>query len=122
MTANRTLRDLEVKRFRKTASTITAQIHVPHDCRYFDGHFPDHPILPGVAQFALITRLLEHAIGAGTRITRFRRAKFTSPVGPDATLTARIELSPETNRGSWNLATSRSEVSSGDFEWTAGVG
>ena len=38
---------------------VTSQISIPSDSGYFEGHFPGRPILPGVAQLALMLEALE---------------------------------------------------------------
>lgn len=46
------------------------------------GHFPDHPVVPGVVLLdAMIAELARHAGGA-VRVTGFPAVKFLAPLGP----------------------------------------
>jgi 3-hydroxymyristoyl/3-hydroxydecanoyl-(acyl carrier protein) dehydratase len=73
-------------------------VRIPAASPLFTGHFPDHPILPGVAQLALVTRALHDWRGPGTALAGVRSLKLRQPVGPGDTLAVR--LSPRTEDGS----------------------
>jgi len=62
----------------------------------FDGHFPNNPILPGVAQIMAVA-LTVHPDGP-SRIRQIRRSKFVSLVKPGETMTVHARLS-ETAEG-----------------------
>jgi len=72
---------------------ITAVARFPADSAWFSGHFPENPILPGVALIALVARTV---IGRESRAGRFlaiagvRRVRFRLPVKPgdEVTLSA----------------------------------
>ena len=72
---------------------------VPADHPAFNGHFPGHPILPGVV---LLDRaiLLAHSQRTEGGLT-VSQCKFLSPVGPGETLT--FVLTPDA-RGGWRFA------------------
>jgi len=67
------------------------RIEVPADSPLFAGHFPGHPILPGIAHLAIVERAL------GSPITAARSVKLRRPVVPGETL----ELALTPGEGGW---------------------
>lgn len=57
----------------------------------FDGHFPQQPILPGVAQLDWAGRAASALFGLPLGCRELRRIKFSNPAGPDTTLILQIE-------------------------------
>ncbi|MFC0409025.1 3-hydroxyacyl-ACP dehydratase FabZ family protein [Roseomonas elaeocarpi] len=78
--------------------TITAESTVPDQSPVFEGHFPGHPLVPGVllvetmAQASGWLLLARNALAAMPFLTSVKEAKFRHFVGPGAplTITARI--------------------------------
>jgi 3-hydroxymyristoyl/3-hydroxydecanoyl-(acyl carrier protein) dehydratase len=54
------------------------RVEIPADSPFFAGHFPGHPILPGIAHPLLVAR----ALGSTARITEVGTLKLRSPVRP----------------------------------------
>ncbi|MDO8946851.1 MAG: 3-hydroxyacyl-ACP dehydratase FabZ family protein [Desulfocapsaceae bacterium] len=91
--------------------TMVTEKVIPEDLDIFKGHYPDHPILPGVilceALFQtgalLIARMLQdeqktqHGIPV---LTRIGVARFKRPVEPGSTLQMQVHLK-EKVAGSW---------------------
>ncbi len=81
---------------------IEALAYVPADSPWFVGHFPNEPILPGIA----LVHMTEQAIIRHTekrneqvRLSTLRRVRFTQPVKPGENLSLTIsgeELGEET--------------------------
>lgn len=61
----------------------------------FVGHFPGHPILPGVLQVEAMAQLTQLAAGAGTAITGCERVKFRNPVVPGDRMQVETELTED---------------------------
>jgi len=75
------------------AEKITASARVSADSPWYDGHFPGHPILPGIAILALVEEAIvasELAEGRRVTITGVGRVRFRLPVGPDDRMEIRI--------------------------------
>jgi 3-hydroxymyristoyl/3-hydroxydecanoyl-(acyl carrier protein) dehydratase len=65
-------------------------VRIPESSPLFAGHFPGHPILPGVAHLALVTRALSDWQGREVALTRVRGWKLRQPVQPGETLEIRL--------------------------------
>lgn len=80
-------------------NTITALKNVSINEPYFQGHFPNHPIMPGVLQLEAIAQvagilMLKQAENSG-KIAYFMSAesvKWRKPVRPGDTLVIKVEL------------------------------
>jgi 3-hydroxymyristoyl/3-hydroxydecanoyl-(acyl carrier protein) dehydratase len=68
---------------RSEENEITADIHVPSDSPWFDGHFPGEPILPGVAQIGMVFDAIRKARKRDLRISSVRRVRFKRIIRPD---------------------------------------
>ena len=60
------------------------------DSAVFDGHFPGHPVLPGVVQILMAQMTLEDALGRPLDIRAIPQAKFTAPLRPDSVIELRV--------------------------------
>ncbi|MFC1889397.1 hypothetical protein ACFL4G_06530 [Thermodesulfobacteriota bacterium] len=68
---------------------IEAEACIQPDSAWFDGHFPNRPILPGVALLGLIERAIEsqnQTADIPFFIDSFRRVKFKKPVESEVDL------------------------------------
>lgn len=48
----------------------------------FSGHFPGHPVVPGVVLVHISLRIVSAMVGASMRIDQARAIKFLAPVDP----------------------------------------
>lgn len=82
---------------RRDGGCSEVEIVVPADSAWFEGHFPSHPILPGVVQigWAVHFAALMHDFDSAVRI--LEQIKFKRPIGPGACLVLRLE--PSADRG-----------------------
>ena len=62
----------------------------------FDGHFPDDPMLPGIAQIAAVA--LVASAGRDFRLLEVRRAKFMGMVRPGDTMRVRTTVKADGER------------------------
>lgn len=65
---------------------------------YFDGHFPEYRLLPGVVQCDLAIRFAHEHLGTTLNITSIPRMKFKRPIPPDTRLLLSIEHDGDKNR------------------------
>lgn len=80
----------------KAPGSLIAEFQIREDSPWFAGHFPDEPILPGVAILSMVAEMIRHFEGnpqRKTRIAGLKRVRFRLPVKPHDTVT--IELTCE---------------------------
>ena len=63
----------------------------------FAGHFPGHPILPGVFQLEMARVAAESILNGAMRVREITKAKFRRPILPAETI--RLELKLTENAG-----------------------
>ncbi len=68
---------------RSEENEISADIHVPSDSPWFDGHFPGEPILPGVAQIGMVFDAIRKARNQNLKISSVHRVRFKRIIRPD---------------------------------------
>ena len=70
-------------------------LELNEDLRWFDGHFPDQPILPGVAQIHIVSLLAEEAWGFVATGAEMARVKFRHVMQPGAKVLLTLTRSGE---------------------------
>jgi 3-hydroxymyristoyl/3-hydroxydecanoyl-(acyl carrier protein) dehydratase len=84
----------------KTQSSLIAEFQIRDDSPWFAGHFPEEPILPGVAILSMAAEMITHLDGnlqRKTRITGLKRVRFRLPIRPQDMIT--LELTCEKGDG-----------------------
>ena len=71
---------------------VTTALAVPRDHPAYDGHFPGHPILPGVVILAEALATIAASTGTSVDAWSVSNAKFLEPVTPGTPLTLSHEL------------------------------
>lgn len=70
------------------------------DSPWFSGHFPDNPILPGIAQLSMILETLR-SVDETVRVNGVRRVRFKQVLRPGDSLDIMVKPSPGKNEGAW---------------------
>lgn len=98
---------------------VTHRVDVAANHPAFEGHFPGHPMLPGVA---LLAEVIEAVMGDARlaamvgQVPQPTVVKFLHPVGPGARLTIGFEATARALRFSVRSADGEFEAASGQFE------
>jgi 3-hydroxyacyl-[acyl-carrier-protein] dehydratase len=74
---------IEMQMNRLEQNEISADVLVPPDSPWFDGHFPGTPILPGVAQIGMVLDAIRKAHNRDLKISSVRRVRFKRMIRPD---------------------------------------
>lgn len=67
----------------KTDSEFSADLTFLQDSSYFNGHFPDHPILPGVIQIHFVLSFIKQFFNVEMNDYHILRLKFSNIILPD---------------------------------------
>jgi acyl-coenzyme A synthetase/AMP-(fatty) acid ligase/3-hydroxymyristoyl/3-hydroxydecanoyl-(acyl carrier protein) dehydratase len=107
--------------FRRGDELVTCILAEP-GAVWFQGHFPDMPLMPGVGLLALVEESVElfwqTATASAVQIREFRRVRFRQRVDPGATLRVRVrQAQPGSLRfivevGRWQVCTGECVVAS----------
>ncbi len=99
------------------ATTATAALNVTvtpdPGSRWFSGHFPGQPILPGVAQLGMVAELLAAQHHPALRLTALRRVKFKKIVQPGEALDIQIEYCDKNDHYFFRITSGNQDVCSG---------
>jgi len=76
---------------------IAARAQIPADSPFFSGHFPDNPVVPGIALLALVKLALAAAAevtpaAGGREVVGFKRVKFRRIQTCGGEFAVRVEL------------------------------
>jgi acyl-CoA synthetase (AMP-forming)/AMP-acid ligase II/3-hydroxymyristoyl/3-hydroxydecanoyl-(acyl carrier protein) dehydratase len=66
-----------------TSNTVLLTLQINADLIYFDGHFPDYPLLPGVTQIDWAIYYAKKILNSGTRFAGMNAIKFQQPILPN---------------------------------------
>lgn len=80
----------------KTENAVILEFSVPDTSPYFDGHFPEFPILPALAQVELVLRFASQYLGTGIELSEIRRIKFSNLIKPFTPLLLSLEKNGKT--------------------------
>jgi 3-hydroxyacyl-[acyl-carrier-protein] dehydratase len=74
-----------------SAQVWRGRIRVEPASPFFDGHFESRPILPGIAQLALVFDAVGGRSGGRARVVGIRSLRWRKLVGPGDSLDLRVE-------------------------------
>lgn len=80
------------------STTWTIQIELNPDHTVYQGHFPEHPVVPGVCLLQLIKECAENIRQQKLQITQVSSCKFLSAINPIASDSNRTESQRDRRR------------------------
>jgi len=96
----------------------TGQVAVDGDWTWFRGHFPEDPILPGVAQLQMVLDLLAAHGEARAVLTGLGRIKFRRIVRPGEVLDIAVSPPDDEHRRRFSITCGNDTVCSGTMLFT----
>ena len=75
-----------------SSDEVVMEAEAAPDSPWFSGHFPDDPILPGIAQIAMAFEAVKHLSGGDIKIREVKKVRFKQIIRPDDRVT--ISVSP----------------------------
>jgi 3-hydroxyacyl-[acyl-carrier-protein] dehydratase len=91
---------------------IEARMIIGPDSHWFSGHFPEEPVLPGIAQLGVVLEALIRVAGRSLTVTGIRRVRFRQAIKPCDRVDISIKPAGETDYA-FRLAVLEEPVCSG---------
>ncbi len=66
----------------RDAEEMILNVEVPFNSPWFDGHFPEDPTLPGIAQLEMAVDTIRLAEKRNVSATKFRKVRFKRVIRP----------------------------------------
>lgn len=101
---------------RTDLKSIDTSVVFEKDALWYSGHFPGHPVLPGVAMLTSAVQLAMDGLGlAREDIIGFRKVRFNKLISPGEELTIGLTTSnlPETDELFFNIQSHGKKVGQG---------
>ncbi|MBV7297786.1 3-hydroxyacyl-ACP dehydratase [Enterovibrio paralichthyis] len=94
-----------------SGTTLTVRMDAQLDV--FKGHFPDFPLLPGVAQIDFAVRYARQYLAVDGEFVGMDAIKFQDPILPGSTVTLTLEWAPEKEKLGFSFRSGNRAHSSG---------
>lgn len=75
---------------------IRAETSVPGDSLWFSGHFPEEPLLPGIAQLAMVHDLIRRFYPENMILAGVKRVRFKQVIRPENRI--EIQANPDQDK------------------------
>ncbi len=98
MTLYTDLKDGLIKISDLESEEVNAEFEFSRSQDIFTGHFPDRPILPGIAQIEMVKLILEESLDSGLTVKTIKKTKFSHQIDPGAS----VHLSIRLTEGLWS--------------------
>lgn len=97
----------------ETDGEINAHIRVPADSPWFDGHFPQAPVLPGIAQLGMVHDLLCRTFNQRLPVSQVSRVRFKQMIRPDQDLLLTVKTGDVNSSHSFRITGDQGLICSG---------
>ncbi|MFI4967097.1 MAG: hypothetical protein ACHQAU_00110 [Gammaproteobacteria bacterium] len=111
----------EVLAKRESDGRIELDLEVPRDNRWFEGHFPELAILPGVVQIGWAAHFGHSLLDLGPDVMGMEHIKFKRPILPGAHLVLSLKLDAAAGKLRYEYLDGEQSYSSGVLRYGAGA-
>lgn len=80
-----------------TENGLSVLVKIDKEHSIFDGHFPNHPVTPGVCTIQIIKELSEEHLGKKLMLKMARNVKFMAIINPQQNEDVRFDLAIDTD-------------------------
>lgn len=95
------------------ATHASLQLHLPAELFWFRGHFPQHPILPGVTQLNWVMQYARQLLAIEAEFKGIEVVKFQQPLLPGQRVLLQLEWQPERHKLLFSYRVGEATTSSG---------
>lgn len=96
----------------------TASVITESNSPWFSGHFPNNPILPGIAQLKMVVDLISQSGAGKVSISGLSRVKFRKIVRPGEQLDIQVTPGTTDNHYMFKITSGDEDVCSGKMHFT----
>jgi 3-hydroxyacyl-[acyl-carrier-protein] dehydratase len=100
------------------ATQITTSVITDGNSPWFSGHFPNNPILPGIAQLKMVADLIAKPTEGSLRVTGLSRVKFRKIVRPGEQLDIQVTCDNKEHHYMFRITSGDEDVCSGKIDFT----
>lgn len=97
---------------------MNTSITIAEDSHWFSGHFPDNPILPGVAQLKYVVDLISAHCGTDLHIAGLSRVKFRKIIHPGEVLNIEVTSTAAKDQYMFSITSGNEDVCSGRMSFS----
>lgn len=94
-------------------NSVELDFDLPDELLYFQGHFPNFPILPGVTQIDWAIRYADEYLGTAIKAGCDFQVKFRSVIRPGKLITLALRISDRGHRMAFEYSNEDGVLSSG---------
>jgi 3-hydroxyacyl-[acyl-carrier-protein] dehydratase len=94
-------------------NTIIAKVTTNEASPWYDGHFPDDPTLPAIAQLNMVTETIAKVLQKDLSLQSLTRIKFKKVIRPGNILDIHAMTGKKENQYSFKVTSEHQEVCSG---------
>lgn len=102
-----------------TSDTIRISLHVTEQLSWFDGHFPEQKVLPGVVQVNWAGKLARALFVKDATFQQLSNVKFKTMVLPDTTMQLELSYNAAKQSVKFNYFNDTDSFSMGSFKFMA---